>query len=305
MTEAKPQAGEPVCQQEIFYNKFGSRGAVVCSCGFAVTFTVLTNDAERIGREFFARMHEYYNRHPAAVPVKHATPEDIAAQREAAYRHGSMRGERQAVPVKQEPPKPCTHLGFQPGQEYCEICGQSVPAAQPEPEGERQEVRCKWCGKPIRYDRAGIYRLTAGGKHSDMCDANKEHCFHEPSSPSTQEVRCDDCEWHGCGGKSGGCGCKCHRGSSSFPSTDTEREEEEGIHPRPRNEVGYWPERVSSNSVTFPSTDTEKLMWQMFHDQDSGLTYVDLRDYQDACDKIAQLESENRELKAKLAGALG
>lgn len=48
--------------QEVFYNKLGSTGAIVCSCGFAVTFTNIGTDPEREGWRFFASRHERYCR---------------------------------------------------------------------------------------------------------------------------------------------------------------------------------------------------------------------------------------------------
>jgi hypothetical protein len=61
LTKAAP-ATQPrdasVHTQEVFYNKFGSTGAVVCSCGFAVTFTNIGTNPEREGRRFFAARHQ-------------------------------------------------------------------------------------------------------------------------------------------------------------------------------------------------------------------------------------------------------
>lgn len=39
-----------------------------------------------------------------------------------------------------------------------------------------------------------------------------------------EEFRCEDCEWHACGGKSGGCGCRCHKAGapSALASPSTE-----------------------------------------------------------------------------------
>lgn len=46
------------CRQDVFY-KMGL-GAIVCSCGFAVTFTTVVPNCESLGREHFDRMHAYY-----------------------------------------------------------------------------------------------------------------------------------------------------------------------------------------------------------------------------------------------------
>jgi hypothetical protein len=51
-------APKPEHRQEVFSNKFGSTKAVVCSCGFATTYTVLSNDADIAGMAHFERMHE-------------------------------------------------------------------------------------------------------------------------------------------------------------------------------------------------------------------------------------------------------
>ena len=51
-----PKCGEP----EIFSNRFGTTKAVVCSCGFATTYTVLGNNADDNGLAHFRRMHEVY-----------------------------------------------------------------------------------------------------------------------------------------------------------------------------------------------------------------------------------------------------
>lgn len=57
----------PECRQEIFYNNLGSTGAIVCSCGFAVTFTRLGDAPERSGRKLFALTHEQHHRLTAAA----------------------------------------------------------------------------------------------------------------------------------------------------------------------------------------------------------------------------------------------
>ena len=44
--------------QEVFSNKFGTTNAVVCSCGFATTYTVIMNEPDKMGLEHFRRMHE-------------------------------------------------------------------------------------------------------------------------------------------------------------------------------------------------------------------------------------------------------
>ena len=44
--------------QEVFSNKFGTIKAVVCSCGFATTYTVMTNDADVMGMRHFKVSHE-------------------------------------------------------------------------------------------------------------------------------------------------------------------------------------------------------------------------------------------------------
>ena len=48
----------PDHHQEVFFNKFESTKAVVCSCGFATTYTTLSNDADELGMAHFERMHE-------------------------------------------------------------------------------------------------------------------------------------------------------------------------------------------------------------------------------------------------------
>lgn len=48
------------CTQEVFANEFGTTKAIVCSCGFATTYTVLTEGADRIGMDHFRRMHEEF-----------------------------------------------------------------------------------------------------------------------------------------------------------------------------------------------------------------------------------------------------
>jgi hypothetical protein len=45
------------CYQEVFSNQFGTTKAIVCSCGFATTYTVLSNDADERGREHFNMRH--------------------------------------------------------------------------------------------------------------------------------------------------------------------------------------------------------------------------------------------------------
>lgn len=65
--------------QEIFYNKMGSMGAVVCSCGFATTFTVMHDQAEKAGREFFIWMHDDHARLIAAAPGLLKTLQFIAS----------------------------------------------------------------------------------------------------------------------------------------------------------------------------------------------------------------------------------
>jgi hypothetical protein len=56
------------CRHEVFYNKLGSTGAVVCSCGFAATYTRLGSEPEKLGMEFFERMHERRDRLILASP---------------------------------------------------------------------------------------------------------------------------------------------------------------------------------------------------------------------------------------------
>lgn len=59
---APPTPTVPECVQEVFSNKYGTIKAIVCSCGFATTYTVLSNDADEIGREHFDTMHEAFRR---------------------------------------------------------------------------------------------------------------------------------------------------------------------------------------------------------------------------------------------------
>lgn len=44
-------------ESEVFSNKYGTTKAVVCSCGFAITYAVLATDADEIGMEFFRKRH--------------------------------------------------------------------------------------------------------------------------------------------------------------------------------------------------------------------------------------------------------
>jgi len=50
------------CRQEVFANKYGTTKAVVCSCGFATIYTVLSNDADAMGMAHFERRHEEHTR---------------------------------------------------------------------------------------------------------------------------------------------------------------------------------------------------------------------------------------------------
>ena len=54
-----PEPEVPECRQEVFGNKHGTTVAVVCSCGFATTYTALS---EHIGMAHFQKMHEAYRR---------------------------------------------------------------------------------------------------------------------------------------------------------------------------------------------------------------------------------------------------
>lgn len=53
-----PQPSVPECRQEVFSNNIGSSRAVVCSCGFATTYSVLDKSSDDRGMEFFRMMHE-------------------------------------------------------------------------------------------------------------------------------------------------------------------------------------------------------------------------------------------------------
>jgi hypothetical protein len=68
---------------EVFSNKFGSTKAVVCSCGFATTYSVLSNDADEQGRAFFNERHA------------ELLPEDVLRDEPSAkctcHKDGSMR----------------------------------------------------------------------------------------------------------------------------------------------------------------------------------------------------------------------
>lgn len=46
--------------QEEFYSKLGSAGAIVCSCGFATTFTRIFPRSTELGWEHFHRMHDAF-----------------------------------------------------------------------------------------------------------------------------------------------------------------------------------------------------------------------------------------------------
>ncbi len=54
----EPEVSE--CRQEVFSKGYGSTKAIVCSCGFATTYTVQSGDADVLGMEHFHKMHEYY-----------------------------------------------------------------------------------------------------------------------------------------------------------------------------------------------------------------------------------------------------
>ena len=58
-------------EEEVFANKSGTTKAVVCSCGFATTYTVLSNDADARGMEHFVRMHEAHIQETREQFLKH------------------------------------------------------------------------------------------------------------------------------------------------------------------------------------------------------------------------------------------
>jgi hypothetical protein len=60
-----------------------------------------------------------------------------------------------------------------------------------------------------------------------------------PDSSTPSPAQCADCDWHGCAGKAGGCGCKCH--------TDTA--------PRPQRESGFSGQSAGPHHVGGDRTD--------------------------------------------------
>jgi hypothetical protein len=90
--------------------------------------------------------------------------------------------------------------------------------------------KCVTCGEPA------IGRGKIGGgyvckNHFDMAMiAGWEPVYLEPAATPEAQIPecvqapepylCEDCEWHGCGGKNGGCGCKCHRPRDMYNRID-------------------------------------------------------------------------------------
>ena len=58
--------------QEVFSSRFGTTKAVVCSCGFATTYTLLSNDSDEAGMERFRRQHAAVNSYPQREAMRSA-----------------------------------------------------------------------------------------------------------------------------------------------------------------------------------------------------------------------------------------
>ena len=54
---------------EVFSSENGTRKAVVCSCGFATTYTILSNNTDELGMSHFRRMHVSFTRQQEACNV--------------------------------------------------------------------------------------------------------------------------------------------------------------------------------------------------------------------------------------------
>jgi hypothetical protein len=60
-SDQKPPTGNGAPERhdmEVFVNRLGSTGAIVCSCGLATTFTTLSPDCEQLARDGLVRLHE-------------------------------------------------------------------------------------------------------------------------------------------------------------------------------------------------------------------------------------------------------
>lgn len=55
---------------EVFSNRLGTTKAVVCSCGFATTYTALSNDADEMVLRHFHQMHDGAKRRTADLEAK-------------------------------------------------------------------------------------------------------------------------------------------------------------------------------------------------------------------------------------------
>lgn len=62
--------------QEVFSNRFGTRKAVVCSCGFATTYTLLSNDADELGMRHFEQLHNIHIGHIELITRPQTKPDD-------------------------------------------------------------------------------------------------------------------------------------------------------------------------------------------------------------------------------------
>ena len=64
--------------QEVFSSRFGTTKAVVCSCGFATTYTLLSNDSDEAGMERFRRQHAAVNSYPQREAMRSALEAIVA-----------------------------------------------------------------------------------------------------------------------------------------------------------------------------------------------------------------------------------
>jgi hypothetical protein len=62
----------PMHYQEVFSSRFGTTKAVVCSCGFATTYTLLSNNSDEAGMAHFRRQHAAVHSYPQREAMQSA-----------------------------------------------------------------------------------------------------------------------------------------------------------------------------------------------------------------------------------------